>query len=66
MAIYGIFTARCGKPRKLSRLIQAAAMEVKAHQAAFMPTMEYRKVKGPYLDNGQVCVDYEYEPMERD
>jgi hypothetical protein len=60
---YGIFTARCGRPRKLARLIRAAAMEIKAHQAAFMPTMEYRKVRGPYMDNGAVCIDYEFEPM---
>ena len=66
MSIYGIFTARCGKPRKLARLIQAAAMEVKAHQAQLYVPMEYRKINGPYLNNGQVCVDYEYEPMARD
>jgi hypothetical protein len=66
MSRYGIFTARCGKPKKLARLIQAAAMEVKAHQAQLYRTMEYRKIKGPYLENGSVCVDYEYQPKERD
>lgn len=63
---YGIFTARCGKPRKLARLIKAAALEIKAHNAQLHVPMDYRKIKGPYLDNDQVCIDYEYEPMERD
>lgn len=65
MAIYGIFTARCGKPRKLARLIRAAAMAIKAHQAPRTPA-EYRKVRGPYLDKGSVCIDYEFEPMRED
>jgi hypothetical protein len=66
MSRYGIFTARCGKPRKMSRLIKALGLEIKAHNAQFAHSMIYRKTKGPYLENGQVCFDYEYEPMERD
>ena len=59
---YGILTARCGRPRRFTRLIKAAALEVKRHQSQYYISMAYRKINGPYLDNGQVCVDYEYGP----